>query len=115
LFGPSEPDWRTRHCADAAAEAVLSASGRDIWAELGGSPRSRREAAALCRRLGAGTLAEAVTAVLGPPIDRKRATRGDVVMVRGALGVCGGDVAICLGASVRMSEAELAWPARGRG
>jgi hypothetical protein len=85
-------------------------NGRDIWAELGGCPRSWREAADLYRRHGCRTLAEVVSKVLGPPIDPKRAMRGDVVMVRGALGICRGELADCMGAMVPMGEAEMAWP-----
>lgn len=108
-----DPDWRTRHCAEPAAEAIYQVSGRDVWAELGGCPRSWRDAAALYRRLGARTLADVVTKVLGPPIDRRQARRGDVVMVQGSLGVCAGEVAVCIGGTVRMTEVERAWSARG--
>ena len=116
VFGsmkPSDPDWRTRHCAEPAVEAADRASGRDIWAELGGCPRSWREAAELYRRHGCRTLAEVVTKVLGPPIEPKRARRGDVVMVRGALGVCRGEVAECMGATLPMGEASAAWSSKG--
>ncbi|MEA3042966.1 MAG: hypothetical protein QOH47_804 [Sphingomonadales bacterium] len=109
-----DPDWRTGHCAELAARAVYQACGRDVWADLGGCPRSWREAAALYRQLGVRTLREAVTAILGPPVDRKRAVRGDIVMFRGALGICRGEVAECLGAVVRMREVDLAWKAGGR-
>lgn len=85
-----------------------------MWGELGGCPRSWREAAALYRRLGVRTLAGAVTKVLGAPIDRKLANRGDIVMVRGGLGVCAGELAVCMGATVLMKEVELAWRAAGR-
>lgn len=111
---PPDPDWRGTHCAEPAVAAADAASGRDIWDELGGCPRSWREAAALYRRLGVRSLAEAVTRVLGPPIPRRLARRGDVVMVKGALGICRGDLAVCMGATVKMREAELAWRAAGR-
>lgn len=110
--GNNDPDWRTRHCVEPVAESLLRISGRDIWAELGGCPRSWREGADLFRRLGVRNLRDAVTAVLGSPIDRKRARRGDVVMVRGALGICRGELAECMGANVPMREASLAWPVR---
>lgn len=110
----SEPDWRTRHCAEPAIEAASSASGRDIWAELGGCPRSWREAADLYRRLGVRNLTEATTKVLGPPLASPRlAKRGDVVMAQGALGVCAGEVAIFMGATLPMRKVEKAWPAGG--
>lgn len=90
------------------------AQGRDIWAELGGCPRSWREAKELYERLGVRTLPDAVTKVLGEPIPRKRAMRGDVVMVRGALGICRGHLAECMGATVSMKEVEKAWSVKGR-
>jgi hypothetical protein len=93
---------------------VKAASGRDVWAELGGCPRSWREAAALYRRLDVRTLAEAVTKVLGEPIPTRRAMRGDIVMVNGALGVCAGEVAVCMGATLPMRYAQIAWRKAGR-
>lgn len=106
-------DW-SGHCAEPVAEEVRARSGRDVWAELGGCPRSWREAAALYRRLGVTTLADAVTKALGAPLSSTRkARRGDAVMVRGALGVCAGDVAVCSGATVPMREADKAWPSTG--
>lgn len=108
----ADPDWRTRHCAEPVADAIREAKGRDVWAELGGCPRSWREAAALYRRAGVRSLAEVVTRVLGEPIDRKLARRGDVAMVRGALGIVRGEVAECFGATVPMREAEAVWPIR---
>lgn len=108
----SDADWRTYHCGELAVDAVKEASGRDVWAEVGGCPRSWRDAAALYRSLGARTLAEVVTAILGEPINHRQARRGDVVMVRGSLGVCRGEVAECIGATVPMREAEMAWPSR---
>lgn len=105
----SDPDWRTRHCGELAVEAVDAASGRDVWAELGGCPRDWREAAALYRRIGVRTLADAVTHVLGEPIAPRRAMRGDVVMVDGALGVCRGDWIECLDRMQPMKRAQKAW------
>lgn len=102
----SDPDWRTRHCAEPVVEAIR---GRDIWAELGGCPRSWREAAALYRRAGVRTLAELATKVFGEPIDRRRARRGDIAMVRGALGIVRGEVIECMGATVPLREASLIW------
>lgn len=111
---------REFHCADLAVEAVRAASGRDVWAELGGRPRDWREAAALYRRLGALHLAEAVTAVLGAPIPPLRARRGDIALVRSgggamALGVVRGELVECLGGTVPIGAVVAAWSApRGR-
>lgn len=109
----SDPDWRTRHCAEPVVEAIWASSGRDIWAELGGCPRSWREAAALYRRAGVRSLQDLATNLLGDPIERKRARRGDVVMVRGGLGLCRGEHAEMCGAVVPMREAEAVWRAKG--
>jgi len=109
----NDPDWRTRHCAEPAVDAIAKASGRDIWAELGGCPRSWREAAQLYRRAGVRSLAELATKMLGEPIDRRRAQRGDLAMVQGALGVVRGEVIECMGATVLINEASLIWPTRG--
>lgn len=109
----TDPDWRTRHCAEPVVETIREATGRDIWAELGGCPRSWREAAALYRRAGVRSLAELVTRVLGEPVDRRRARRGDIAMVRGALGIIRGEVIECMGATVPLREASLTWRARG--
>lgn len=102
-----EPDWDC-HCAEPAVEAV---KGRDVWAELGGCPRSWKEAAALYRRMGVRNLAEAVTKVLGEPIDPRQAMRGDVVMVDGALGICRGEWVECLDRMQPMSRAQKVWRA----
>ncbi|MGE0178992.1 MAG: hypothetical protein AB7O91_04125 [Sphingomonas sp.] len=114
MSAPSEAGW-SHHCGDLAAAAVLAAAGRDIWSEIGPRPGSWREVAALYRRFGVRTLAGLVTALLGPERASTRlARRGDVVMVRGALGVCRGELAECIGATVRMKEAERAWDSKAR-
>ncbi len=115
MFALSETDWRTGHCAEPAVAAASAAQGRDVWAALGGCPRSWREAAALYRRLGARTLSEAVTAVLGPPLTSPRlARRGDVVLAQGALGVCRGEVAEFIGGVLPMGEVASAWSSRAQ-
>lgn len=95
------------HCADLPVNAV---PGRDIWAELGGRPNSWREMAELYRRHGCTCLAEVVDKVL-ERVPVRAARRGDVVMVRGSLGVCRGDLVECYGATVPLSEASIAWRA----
>lgn len=106
----SEPHWQG-HCAEFAAREV-GKSGRDIWAELGGCPRSWREAADLYRRLGCRSLAEVVTIVLGAPNDPRKAMRGDIVMIDGALGVCRGELAEFLDGMQPMTKATAAWSSR---
>ena len=100
---------RGENCIEPAAAWIKAATGRDIWAELGGKPADWREAAALYRRLGVRCLAEAVVKLMGPPASPLMARRGDLVMVDGALGICRGEVAECLGATVPMRRADRAW------
>lgn len=107
-----EPDW-ARHCADAAIERVNEATGRDVWAELGGCPRTWREGAALYRRIGGRNLADLVTHVLGAPVEPKRAMRGDICMVDGALGICRGEWVECFDRMQPLGRASAAWRVRG--
>jgi hypothetical protein len=110
--------WQ-RHCADRAVEAVREAHGRDIWAELGGSPRSWKACAALYRRMGVRTIDQAVTAVLGAPHPTVRhAHRGDIALVQGSLGIVRGDLIECLGGDgesvmLAIGAASKAWSAQG--
>ena len=106
---PSDPDWRTRHCAEPVVEHIRKKTGRDLWAELGGCPRSWREAGAVYRRAGVRSLAGLVTKLLGDPVDRRLARRGDIAMVRGALGICRGEIIECCGAVLSLKEAERVW------
>ena len=103
-----EPDWE-RHCAEPAVEAVRRATGRDLWAELGGCPRTWKEAAALYRRCGGCSLSDVVTAALGPPVAPKQARRGDVCIMGNALGICRGDLVEYPNATFPLSQAEKAW------
>jgi len=108
------------HCADRAAEAVRLASGRDVWAELGGSPRSWRACAALYRRFGVRTLGQMVTVVLGEPLaSRRLAMRGDIALVQGSLGVVRGALVECVGGDgeavmMPIGDVSAAWPAARR-
>jgi hypothetical protein len=97
------------HCADHAAEHVLKATGRDIWAELGGSPKGWREAADLFRRLGVASFKDAISKTLGEPVRPSLARRGDLVMVDNALGICRGELAEFLDHMQPMRRAECAW------
>ena len=104
------PEWNY-HCAAFAAEHVRAATGRDIWAELGseGPPGSWRDAASLYRRQNVRSLAELVSRVLGEPVDRKLAMRGDIVMADGALGICRGELVEFLDRMLPLSRACCAW------
>ena len=108
-----EPDWRTRHCAELAVDAVKQATGRDIWKELGGCPRSWREGKELYERVGATCLADVVTAVLGAPVEPETARIGDICMVDGALGVVRAPGAVeCFNGYVPVERASYCWRAR---
>lgn len=110
----SEPDWR-HHCAEPAAEQLLVATGRDIWQEVGGCPRSAREAADLYRRLGVTNFKDAVSAVLGEPVDPKLARRGAIALLecpgRGlwALGIVRGEWIECIDRMQPLSRAKCCW------
>ena len=103
-----DPDW-SRHCAEPAVAIAAKATGRDIWGELGGCPRNWAEAAELYRRIGARNLADVVTHVLGLPVDPKRAMRGDICMVDGALGICRGEWVECIDRMQPLRRATAAW------
>jgi hypothetical protein len=105
-----DPDIRSRHCGDLAVEAIQAKQpGRDVWAELGGRPKDWQETAELYRRNKCTTLAGVMTVLLGAPISPRQARRGDVVMARGSLGICRGEVAEFFDATISMREVEEAW------
>lgn len=111
----TEIDWGTRHCAEFAADAVMESTGRDIWSELDAAPpRSWDEARKLYRRKRVRSLEGLVSKVLGRPIDPKRAMRGDVAMVDGALGIVRGDLVEFLDSVQPIGRATKAWKATGK-
>lgn len=105
----SDPDWRTQHCADLAADWLKVAAGRDIWSELGGAPRSPKEAAEIYRKLGVRTLKNAVSKVLGKPGKAENAMRGDIALVDNALGIVRGDIIECYDRMQPIDRAECIW------
>lgn len=106
----TDPDWRSRHCAEAAAAELLRATGRDIWAEWGGCPRSWRAAADLYRRLGVRCLKDAVSAAIGEPLAPSTASHGDIAMIDGALGIVHGQWAVrCIDRWHPIWRAECVW------
>lgn len=105
----STPDWRTRHCAEPAADRIREATGKDPWHALGGCPRSAREAAALYRRAGVTNLKDCVTAVLGEPVSPLLAMRGDLAMVDNALGIVRGEWVECIDRLQPIGRAICAW------
>lgn len=110
----SGPGWHD-HCGDGWRAHVLAATGQDICAVTGPSPRSARDWAATMRRLGVRGMAGVITAVHGAPIPVRQARRGDVVRRGWAIGVCRGDVAVFFGgATARMADVDQAWRVSGR-
>lgn len=97
----ADPDW-SLHCAEFAIP-------KDMWAKLGGCPRSWRDAAELYRRLGVTNLKDAATAVFGEPVSVRQAMRGDIVMVDGALGICRGEWVECLDRMQPLARGQCAW------
>lgn len=104
-----DPGW-DYHCFDLAADHLKAATGRDVWAEIGGPPRNSKDASALLRKLKMRTFKGAVTKVMGKPVDPKLAMRGDIVMVDNALGICRGEWVECMDRMQPISRAECAWP-----
>lgn len=106
------PDW-DRHCAEFAAAHVKAETGRDIWAEVGGVPRSPREAAGLYRKLRARTLRGIMGKLFGKPVKPAHAMRGDVALVMSgsvaALGIVRGDLIECMDRTLPINRAVACW------
>lgn len=85
--------WGVHDCATWAADVRRAITGDDLADAWRGRYRTAAGAARLLRRLGFGSLIEAATARLGPPLPSVlMARRGDVLADPGAraLGVCVG-------------------------
>lgn len=91
--------WRRNNCGQFAARCVEAITGVDHLARWNGRLSDRPE--------------DIATWALGDPIDPRRAKRGDVVLLRGALGVCLGSHATAPGERglefARMTEVDRAW------
>jgi hypothetical protein len=108
------PDWQD-HCGDRWRAHVLEASGLDICAIVGPSPRRPREWCAMMRRLGVRSMSGVISAVHGAPIGRRLARRGDVVRKGWAIGICRGELAEFFGGDTApMATIDEAWPLSGR-
>lgn len=85
---------RARHCGDFAAEGVEAVTGEASLIPIAAA-RTPRQLAALYRSLGARSLEQVVTALLGQPQHRRAARRGDIVQFAAdpALGICLGEMA----------------------
>lgn len=103
------PGWDD-HCGDGWRAHVLSATGRDVCAIVGPSPRGPRQWAATMRRLGVRGLGGVVAAVHGPAIPVRQARRGDLVRRGWALGVCRGELSeFHGGVMIPTRDADEAW------
>lgn len=110
--------WGEQDCILFAAGAALAMTGHDIAAEYRGQYRNRKEAMAILRAKGKGTLLKTLDATL-PRRKPSRARRGDFVWFDGAVGVCTGAEAQFVGeekladaANVLMREGLIAIPRR---
>lgn len=92
--------WGQHDCCLFAADAVQAITGDDHAAEYRGKYTTELGAARALKKHGNGTLEATLTAKLGDPIPRLRASRGDVVAVNTkdgvALGIFYGAGAICV-------------------
>lgn len=120
-----EVSWE-QHCADFAVQHVKETTGRDIWNELGGAPRSAKEAADLYRKMHVRTLRALVTKMLGREIKPATAMRGDIALVMSssgnadadrhrehgqiaALGIVRGDLIECADQVLPIERAVCCW------
>lgn len=71
--------WGTRDCCVFAFDAVLAATGRDVFVDLRGSYRSATTAMRQLRRLGG--LHGLCAARLGPEVTAAQSHDGDVVLL----------------------------------
>lgn len=99
----TEPTWAF-HCADFANERA----GLNIESRIGPLPRSSRDAAELYQRLGVTCLGDLMSKLF-EEVPTRKAMRGDVVMVDGALGVCRGEWAEFMDNMQPMRRATRAW------
>lgn len=91
-------EWGKHDCATWAAEIVQAVTGKAIKLPRFDAYGSASEASDVLKRLGFEYLSDAVSTVLEPIDTPLLAQRGDIVQHRvGALGVCVGSDAFCLG------------------
>lgn len=89
-------EWGEWDCALFCASAVEAMTGEDPAAEFRGTYRSERGSVRAIDDIGQGTLIRTMNA----RFDRRKpafARRGDIVMAKGALGVCIGQRALFVG------------------
>ena len=102
-----------RDCGTFAVGAVEAVTGIDVWPAALPGYTSHRGLTRALRRMGWGSLDDAATALLGPPIAALQAHSGDVISDGSALGVMtpGGPVALSDAGFVALSRDSLvaAW------
>jgi hypothetical protein len=90
-------EWGEWDCCVFAADAVKVMTGEDKLKDFRGLYSNKYEAARLLRDKGEGTLVKTAIKVLGAPIFRSRALRGDVVIINNNIGICTGQKAVFVG------------------
>lgn len=110
-------EWGRTDCALFASDWIWEATGVDPAEAFRGKYTTAAGAARALKRYGAGDLEGTATMMLGGPIPRLKARRGDIVSVETggqvALGVClGGEVA-CVSpegmVTIPLRQARRAW------
>lgn len=108
--------WGSNDCALFATACAAAITGEDRAASFRGRYDTREGAALALREIGAGTLVKTMDALfVVKPVGM--AGRGDLVMARGAIGVCIGRSAMFVGeegeraglVTVPRSEWQKAW------
>ena len=89
-------EWGEWDCILMASSAIEAMTGTDPAAEYRGRYNDERGAAQALRDIGEGTLVKTIDAQLErAPVSMAR--RGDLVEVKGSIGVCIGGVAVFVG------------------
>lgn len=111
--GPRRFRWGRDDCALWVARCVEAMTGVDLAARYRGRYTSAAGAAEALEANGHTTLAEAVTAALGPPVRPALARRGDVVEVLAATGcalaIVTGPVAVSAGPAGPVAVHRRCW------
>lgn len=108
--------WGVCDCAMFAAGAIKAMTGVDPAADIRGKYKSQAGAGRAIKQRGCADLGEWVSGIL-EEIHPAHARRGDVVMDRGNLGICSGQIAYFIGeengepglVSRPVLECERAW------
>ncbi len=89
--------WAANDCCTFAAGCVEAMTGEDAMAEFRGNYADEMTGKAALKEIGAGTLVRTMNAKFAR-VPLSHAHRGDIVMVRGNLGISFGHVSLHVGA-----------------